>query len=251
MYTVDYSILCHSPAILSKDCISLAILFFNRDTKDTILIPTKKWDRVRTFNDELNIDLIKLQLDGIEDEIHDIAKAPDFTLNKYTKFFVNDLKFSEVISTSVEDFNSFVKECSRQYLRSDYKKEDRPSLNEQISFIKKYLKTEEIPCEKNVIRGYFNENVVFDFIIGEYAFKLFRFEGRKENRLIRHVKDWAYDAIKLKDKYKIIFITDLDFQDREKYKTVYSILEEDSHLIISFDQAISYIQSIYKKSNIS
>ncbi|AQS18306.1 DUF3037 domain-containing protein [Clostridium beijerinckii] len=247
MFDIDYSILCHYPSLVSKDCITLAVLLFNRDTKETTLISTKNWNRVRSFNDDLDIDLIKLQLEGIKDEIVDIAKSPKFSLEKYTKFYVNDLKFTEIISTKADNFEEFVKECSRQYLISDFSKSERPSKDEQLFFIKKYLKNGNIECEPNIIKGYFNENICFDFVIEDYAFKLFRFEGRKETRLIRTVKDWAYDAIKLKNKYKIVFITDIDFEQKDNYKTLYNILNEEAFKILNFNEVISFVQSINSK----
>lgn len=246
MYEVEYSIMVHYPSLVSKDCITLALLFYNKTTKESKLITTKKWDRVRSFNDDLDIDLVKLQLEGIDEEIHSICKSPDFNLNKYIKFFQNSLKFINVTNVSVGNFEDFVDECSHQYLILDYKKNERPSKNEQLSFIKKYLKTESIECEKNVINGYFDESVTFDFIIDNYAFKLFRFEGRKENRMVRYVKEWGYDAIKLKEKYKIIFITDLELTE-DKFPTVLKILNEDCYKVISFNEVLTFIQSIDKE----
>lgn len=122
MFDIDYSILCHYPSLVSKDCITLAILLFNRDTKETALISTENWNRVHFFNEDLNIDLIKLQLEGIKDEIVDIAKGPKFSLEKYTKFYINDLKFTEIISTKADNFENFVKKCSKQYLISESSK---------------------------------------------------------------------------------------------------------------------------------
>ena len=248
MFDVEYSIMVHYPSLVSKDCITIALHFYNKTTKEAKLIHTKKWDRVRSFNDDLDIDLIKLQLEGIDEEIHTICKAPDFNLNKYIKFYQNSLKFLDVTTACVIDFDSFVAECSRQYLILDCKKSERPSKNEQLTFIKNYLKTESIECEKNVINGYFDESVTFDFIIGDYAFKLFRFQGRHENRLIKTVKDWGYNAIKLRDKYKIIFITDLDTTE-SKYPTLIKILNEDCYKLISFTEVLSFIKTIEKKQS--
>ena len=245
MINVEYSILYHSISYVSIDRITLAILFFNRDTKETRLVCTKNWKRVSSFNDELDIPLIKLQLEGIEEEIQDIAKSSDFYLEKYTKFYINELRFTDVIKTEVENFTDFIEECSRQFIPQDYDKSKRPSREEQVRFIKSHLKTSEIECKPSTIKGYYNENVNFDFIIGDYAFRLFRFEGRNEQRLLTSVKDWAYNAIKLKDKYHIIFITDKDFTEPESYKILYSILGEYAK-IISYNQAMEYIKKLSK-----
>ncbi len=251
MFQVDYSILCHYPSLISKDCITIAVLLFNKNTKEISLVSTKNWSRVRSFNEDLDVDLIKLQLEGIQDEITNIAKAPNFSLDKYTKFYVNDLKFTDIVSTKTENFQEFVNECSRQYLICDYSKDERPSKDEQLSFIRKYLKNGDIECQNNIVKGYFNENICFDFVINDYAFKLFRFEGRKEQRLIHAVKDWAYNAIKLKNKYKVVFITDIDFDEKKNFSTLYNILKEEADNIISFSEVISFLQTLESNSKIS
>lgn len=244
MYNVQFSVLCNYPSLVSKDCISIAVLFFNIDTKECRLRTISNWKRVQTFNDELDIELVKLQLYGMEKEIHEIAKEPNFELKDYTKFYVNVLKFSDVVTIKTDNFDEFVDESSRQYLFLDYDRKQRPSVNEQVKFIKKYLKSNDIDHMYKAINGAFNENIQFDFIVKNYAFKLFRFEGKKESRIMRNVKEWAYDAIKLKSKYYIVFIVDIDFNATQEYKTVLQILDEESYKVINFKDAIKFIQDI-------
>ena len=75
-----------------------------------------------------------------------------------------------------------------------------------------------------------------------YLFKSFIFEGKNENRLIKSVKEWAYDAYKLQDKYNIIFITDIEESSGE-YTKVMKILKEESKDVISSDDIFDYILS--------
>ena len=79
MYNVQFSVLYNYPSLVNKDCISIAVLFFNIDTKECRLRTISNWKRVQTFNDELDIELVKLQLYGMEKEIHEIAKEPFVT----------------------------------------------------------------------------------------------------------------------------------------------------------------------------
>ena len=69
MLRVQYSVLCHYPSIVSKDCLTLGILFHNVTENKCILRSIKKWNRARAFNDELDIEVIKLQLEAIEEEV--------------------------------------------------------------------------------------------------------------------------------------------------------------------------------------
>ena len=57
------------------------------------------------------------------------------------------------------------------------------------------MKDSNIEYRKGEILGVFDESIKFDFIIGEYAFKIFRFENKQEKRLIKGIKDWAYELI--------------------------------------------------------
>ncbi|BDR66951.1 hypothetical protein DP122_05190 [Clostridium tetani] len=245
MINVQYSVLCHYPSIVAKDCITLGVLFYNKDEKNCVFEITKAWNRVKSFNDELDIDLVKLQLNDIANEVDGFCKNDEFNLDDYTKFYVNELKFTEVVNIEIDNFSEFVGECKRQYLRFDFNKKDRPTVNEQLSFVKKIMKASDISYKVHPAKGYFDENIKFDFVIDEYAFKLFRFEGRNEMRLINNVKNWAYDAYKLKDEYKVVFVTDVDFsEDNDNYNLLYRILKEESNMIINFNEMVSFIKKI-------
>ena len=59
--------------------------------------------------------------------------------------------------------------------------------------------------------------------------------------MIHSVKEWAYDAYKLQDKYNIIFVTDIDEDSYDKYRKVMNILKEESESVISTDELFDYI----------
>ena len=122
MYNVQFSVLYNYPSLVNKDCISIAVLFFNTDTKECRLRTISNWKRVQKFNDKLDIELVKLQLHGMEKEIHEIAKRSNFELKDYTKFYTNVLKFSDIVEIKTTNFDEFVDKCSRQYLFLDYNK---------------------------------------------------------------------------------------------------------------------------------
>ena len=244
MINVDYSVLCHYPSIVSKDCLTLGIVFHDRSNNIGDFKSIKKWDRAKAFNDSLDIEMIKLQLECIKDEIKDFTKEENFDLDKYTKFYVNELKFTEVNNVFInESFEEFMELCVRQYMPLDLDKDKRPNKEEQAQFIKKLMKISNIEYTQGTIKGEFDENINFDFIIGDYAFKIFRFEGREENRVINNVKTWAYNCIELKGFYKVISIIDLDTLE-ENYKSIYKILTKESDKIIHFNELISFVKTI-------
>jgi hypothetical protein len=244
MLKVQYSVLCHYPSIVSKDCLTLGILFHNVTENICEFKSIRRWDRAKAFNDELDIEVIKLQLEGIKEEVSEFISEGNFVMKKYTKFYVNELKFTEIVTVNIKDsFQDFVEQCVRQYMPLDLDRSSRPNNIEKLQFIKSILKDSEIEYQKGQISGFFNENVKFDFIIGNYAFKIFKFQNKQENRLIQSVKDWAYDAYKLKNRYKVIFVVDVDFSE-EKYNTLYNILEEESERVLTFNDLLSFIQQV-------
>ncbi|MBH0312107.1 hypothetical protein I7E32_17175 [Alcaligenes faecalis] len=125
----------------------------------------------------------------------------------------------------------------------DFEAKDRPDNKEQIKFIRKLMRDSSVKYKNGTIKGVFEEKVNFDFVINEYAFKIFRFEGREKNRLIGSIKNWAYDAYKLKDKYKIVFIVD-DISCGDQFKTLYEILEEESDKVIPFSELVAFVKHV-------
>ncbi|EGT3817430.1 TPA: DUF3037 domain-containing protein [Clostridioides difficile] len=248
MLNVQYSILCNYPSIVSKDCLTLGILFHDRTNNICEFKIIKKWQRLKAFNDELDIDIVKLQLEAIKEEVQESASKGNFNLKDYTKFYVNELKFTEVVSIDIdEDFQDFINACIRQYMPLDLEKGKRPNNKEQIEFIKYTMKNSNISYNKGNVTGYFNESLKFDFIIDDYAFKVFKFENKDENSMIRNVKKWAYDAYKLSNDYKVVFVTDIDFSSGE-YNILYNILKEESAKLITFVDVISFIQNLNIKT---
>ncbi len=244
MINIDYSVLCHYPSIVSKDCLTLGIIFYDKTNNIGDFKAIKKWDRVKAFNDELDIEMVKLQIECIKDELESFIEDGNFDLSKYTKFYVNEIKFTEVTSvTREETLEEFMSLCIRQYMPLDLDKKNRPSLDEQSKFIKQMMKSSNIKYKQGYIKGEFDENINFDFIIDDYAFKIFKFEGREENRIIGNIKTWAYNCIELKNKYKVIAIVDLESIE-EKYEKAYKILSKESESIIHFNELISFTKSI-------
>ena len=121
---INYSILYYSSSILTDRGIPLAILFYNIDTKETKLMEIDNWLEISMHDNDINIDLIKVQLDGIREEIKDISKDINFSLEKYTKFFINELRFSTINSIEARDYNK----CIERY----YKKKQLFNSNEEL-----------------------------------------------------------------------------------------------------------------------
>lgn len=63
------------------------------------------------------------------------------------------------------------------------------------------------------------------------------------------VKKWAYNSIKLKNKYKTIFIYDIENPEDEFRKKALKILEDDSFKTLHIKDALPFIVNIKQKES--
>lgn len=243
---VMFSRLNYYPSFISNDCIEIGILFHELDNDIRKFEVTTNWSRLKSFDDELDIDYMKMILDGIKNEVSNDSLfnyKQKFDINKYVKFYVNELRFTEVRGAEVDDLNGFIEETKRMFLRYDYDKAERPSRDQQISYLRKLFKENNIKYSSREINGGFNENIHYDYIVNEYAFKLFSFENKNINRLISSAKTWAYNAVEMKEHYKTVFIYDIDSDDK-LFESIIKILSRDAFKIMKMNEAIDFIFDI-------
>ncbi|MGV1065473.1 DUF3037 domain-containing protein [Clostridium perfringens] len=248
MVKIEYSVLSHYPSLINDECINLGIVFHNINENKYVFEYTHNWKRISTFNDELDISFLKIQLKEMKREIEkDLCTyGRDYELQSFTKFYVNELKFSKVTNINYENFDSFINESKKLYLRFDFDKKDRYSKNEELSLMKKFLKSKNLNDFNKEVSGYFEEKITFDFVVDNYAFKIFSFRDKSAIHLTNSIKSWAYNAVKLKNKYKFVAVIDLDYTEmNENYKLILKILKEES-IILNYQELIPFIESINK-----
>ncbi|EOU1606688.1 DUF3037 domain-containing protein [Clostridium perfringens] len=248
MIKIAYSVLSHYPSLINDECINLGIVFHNINENKYVFEYTHNWKRISTFNDELDISFLKIQLKEMKREIEETLSTygRDYKLQSFTQFYVNELKFSKVTNINYEDFDSFINASKKLYLRFDFDKKDRYSKDQELALMKKFLKSKNLNNFNKEIHGFFNEKITFDFVINEYAFKIFSFRDKSATHLTNSVKSWAYNAVKLKDKYKFTSVIDLDYTEmNDSYKLILDILKEESQ-ILNYKELIPFIESINK-----
>lgn len=146
----------------------------------------------------------------------------------------------------VKDLDDFILNTKKIFLRYDFDKSERPSQEQQAKYVKDLLKSNNINYSVKKIVGNHEENIHYDYTIGDYAFKLFTFDNKKLSKLIFSAKAWAFTAKELKDKYKTIFVYDMEVKD-EYYKSIIGILEKNSYKVMTIDEAIDFIFKIRKE----
>jgi hypothetical protein len=234
--------------LITDESINLAILFYNEKTDERRLEIITNWQRIKSFDDELDMKFLKMLLQGIQEEIKSsfFSNSNDFDIHKYTKSYVNELQFSEIFENLTDDFENLIKETKMMILRYDYDKKVRPKINEQIKFIKNLMKSNNLKFTTNSIVGKHFENVQYDYIIDNNAFKLFTFQDKNLNNLVSTAKSWAFTASEMERKYNTIFIYDTEVKDAQ-FKSIINILASCSYKVLNIEQAVEFI--LYLKSS--
>lgn len=248
---VKFSVLSYYPSFITNENINIGILFELPEVKDAFFYYTQKWDRIASFDDELNLNFIKDYLRGISNEVStNITNyQKGFAIEEYIKFFVNEYKFSKIQLVDVDKPYDFIEQTKKVYLRFDFDKSERLTKTQEYNYISKLLRVNNIAYKRDKIHGNYNEKIKFDYTIGDYAVKLFTFEGKNLSYLISVAKLWAYNAWELKDKYKTIFIYDKEMKDSEYFDIIINILNENAYKIMLFNEGIDFLTSLKNSNN--
>lgn len=104
MYLVEYTILKYYKSAISDECLDIGVVYSNITTGQRNFKYISDFKRFQAFDDEADIDFIKLYLKGLKDQVENSTNDNgSFDLFQFTRIFVNEFRFSEVIRTRVKD----------------------------------------------------------------------------------------------------------------------------------------------------
>ena len=118
MYHIEYAILNYYPSPASDEWLCIGILFHNITTGQRDFKYISNFQRFHVFDDEADIDFVKLYLKGIKNEI-DNYNNKEFDLAAYIKLYANEFRFSSVRTLSVDGNENYVEDLSKIYLKYD------------------------------------------------------------------------------------------------------------------------------------
>ena len=245
MSTVYYSVLSYYPSFITNENVNLGVLFYVVENNYASFYSIKRWERVRAFDDEVDIDFMKDYLKGLSQDVESnlFNYQNKFNIEEFVRYYVNEYKFSNIQTVETDEVDIFIDETKKMYLKYDFEKGERLGKDKEKQYINRLLRTQNIPYNKDKIRGYFNEKIQYDYIIGEYGIKLFTFEGKNLARLINTAKTWSYTAREMKDRYKTVFIYAKENRN-EYYDSIIQILKENAQDIMPLDEGIDYLLSL-------
>lgn len=241
MYQIEYAALKYYNNVISDECLYIGMLFYNLTTGKRDFRYISNFKRFQSFDDEADVDFVKLYLAGIKQQIEEniFNYKSEFSIADYTKIYVNEFRFSNVTTMEVDEHEDYVGNLTKMYLKFDFSKEKRLSNSEEKKYIRKILSSSNVAFSTPKVSGTYDENVNFDYIIGDVAIKLFSFKEKDAAKLIPSAKQWAFSAEELKDRYKIVFLYD-DDNDTPQLKIVLQILKKHAN-VYQLQDGLDYI----------
>lgn len=235
---VAFSVLTYRPSFIADEKINVGILFYNIEDKTAYFETTTNWTRVKNFDDEIDIDIFKMIINGMKS--HAERNLKNRSLEDYIKRYNNELKFGKILYKKTDSIKEFIVETKQMFMPYDFERSNRPTEQKQLSYIKGLLKDSDIKYSTKAIKGSFDENISYDYTIKNYGFKLFEFQNKKTNRLITTAKHWSYTANEIKDNYRTVFIYDLKSEDKV-FVSIIKILSSSGAMVMSKEEALEFI----------
>ncbi len=251
MNRIQFSVLSYYPSDITNENVNVGILFYNLDTNERFFRTISKWNRLESFDTAIDLDYVKNYLQGIRNETeYSLFNATnDFDLHEYVTFFKGKLQFNEIQETVVRDVNTFIGVTEKIHMRLDFDGKDRLSQNNEIQFTKMMMRSNHISFTAEPIRGRFNEEVHYDFMVGMYGFKFFSFDEKRMKSIIPAAKSWSYTAQELGDEIKTIFVYDIEAQESENYQILIRILKENSYKVMKNSEVMDFAIRIQREND--
>lgn len=241
MYQIEYTALKYYNNVISEECLYIGMLFHNLTTGKRDFRYISNFKRFQAFDDEADVDFVKLYLAGIKQQVEkNIFNYNDkFSISDFTKIYVNEFRFSDATMMEIEDDEDYVDKLTKMYLKFDFSKEKRLSHSEEKKYIRKILSSSNVEFSTPKVSGIYDENINFDYVIGDVAIKLFSFKEKNAAKLIPSAKQWAFSAEELKEQYKIVFLYD-DDNDTPQLKIIMQILKKYAN-VFQLQDGLDYI----------
>lgn len=251
MSSLAYSILRYFPSLVSGEVINLAAVFYYYDDSDDYreFYRIKNWNRVKAFDDSVDIGLLKDVLLDINDEVGTPLSNPNFNLQKLCGSYHNELRFSDIIElydVISSNISEEIERIKHIYFSSEFNQNERPRSEEQKKFLSRILRSKQIKFTRNGTRvGRFNETIHYDYVFDGYGVKFFDLNKKKTNGItLNNAKTWAWNSINAPDGLKTVILYDLSEENQDDAQSILSILRSSADYVISLSNGYSGLDSI-------
>ncbi|MFD2210255.1 DUF3037 domain-containing protein [Virgibacillus halophilus] len=253
---IYFAVCSYIPDILRGESINVGILVHVPDNKFVQFYKTKNLSRIRSFDDEVELDVLKALLESIAYQFNN-NRASELEgidnqgfLKKELVYFINQIQFSEVraLNSDNSSLQSHINDLIDMYLYYDKKKSERISPDRVRSLASKMVRSSYLKNKINRhpdIKNNFNQSPI-DFTIeingNKILFKAISFDYKAKNKFYNEIKSLLYDLsyIKKQTNNEIKVIINNTNRDKDYEKLAYNLLrkEVDVFTLEEFDKFI-------------
>lgn len=253
MKRIDFSVLRYYPSFITGECINLGILIYCAE--DNFIrfehINHKHYGRLRSFDDELDINIVTQMLNIISEDIKNyslpLITKESFNLKEYIKYFTNEFRFSPTSSVDYESTDMAVEELKKICLRLYYPKSERPDKEIECGFIERIIKTNHYEYTKNrKAKDDFGFDINYDFMIdNKTGIKYFKFKSDNINRIVNHLKSWAWNCEHSSIENSIIvYSCDNSSKQDPVLEKALKILKSETQYVVNIDALANLLNAI-------
>lgn len=246
---IKYSIFRYMPSLITTESIVVGVLIIIDD--EFTFHPSTNLSRISNFDDELDIEHLKIILKTLEKEMStDFITSPEDIMKKM-QHFVNEFSFDPIVDMGcIEYQDNIVETLKKTLLKYDYEKSKRLSKKEELKLINAILKSKHIKYAQNQsAQGFYNERILYDYIFMNYGIKFFSFNTKSLKQVVNHVKAWAWNCTRVKD-LNTIFIYDYDRneypENENEVKMLLQILNEDCDHVFDIQGGLNFVNTVTK-----
>lgn len=210
---IHFTVCRYVPDILRDEFINVGVLVHVPEEGVSRFYKTRNLSRIKNFDDEVELDVIKVLLESLEYQfnqstIHspDLENLDDHNfLENETKFYVNQIQFSNIRTLTSDDLDEDIKDLCSTYLYYDKRKSERIDKYKVRSLVSKMIDNSKLKGFVNKypeIRNNFNQQP-FDFSLNlnenETLIKALSFDYKKQTKLFNEIKSFLYDLYYFKE----------------------------------------------------
>jgi hypothetical protein len=242
MHHIEYAALNYYHSPISDECLCIGVLFHNVTTGQRDFKYISNFQRFHSFDDEADVDFVKLYLLGIREEVERTVfnYNTKFELDSYIRPYANEFRFSSVKTLNVEENEDYVNDISRLYLKYDLAKSQRLNGNEEKKLIRRVLESNNVEYTTQKVCGPFSDEITFDYQVGNVCIKMFSFKEKNLKRVIGSARQWSFAADEVGPTKKVLFIYDSDCEDASNLDIIIKILSKHA-TVMKLDDGMDYI----------
>lgn len=208
-----YAVIRYVPDEIREEFINIGLVFHSPEDRSIDIKFTKNFSRVSKFDDEIDIEFLKLVLEGIKEEFsqstisgpsNDSLADINFIENN-TFFYSNQIQFSPTYIINSTDLVQDFMDLFRTYVYFDVQKKSRITDDEVKSMMNRILKSNDSfkKLEKNIPVNIGPQTIELDYVYNtndrKKIIKTFSFDytDRKSSQATLIAKEWFYNYEKM------------------------------------------------------